>query len=180
MDIEKKNNFILQTFLNNQNMISLADTKANISISIQSFLISIGLGTSLLTNTFTNIQKLDYFLIFLFYWIVISFIISSIIGIIISIRVYEARSPSEKTERYRTGLFYFGHITEFTNSQDYFLRVNNLNEVEILKDLTKQVYHLSFIVKKKMEYVNKSVYFLIFNLLLTISLIIISGYINSF
>ena len=47
-------------------MISFADTKANISISIQSLLISIGLGASVLADSFGIIKELDNYLSVIF------------------------------------------------------------------------------------------------------------------
>lgn len=161
-------------------MISFADTKANISLSIQSLLITIGLGTSLLANTFEHVQKIDRNDIsYIFYFIVIGFIISSIVGIILSILVYKARPPLEKTEQKRKGLLYFGHIAQFPTSNDYFSKVNGIDGDGMLREFTQQVYILSHIAETKMKYVNMSIYFLIFNLCLTIILIILSGYIST-
>ncbi len=115
MDIGKKIEFVSHAYRNTQDMISFADTKANISLSIQSLLISIGLGTSILANTFEHVQKLDNNNISgIFYFIVVAFIISSIVGVILSIFVYKARPPLDETEQKRKGLLYFGHIAQFT------------------------------------------------------------------
>lgn len=177
-DVEKKIDFILQVYKTIQNLISFADTKANISLSIQSLLITIGLGSSLLANTFEYVQKLDDDnLSRVFYLIIVVFIISSIVGIILSMLVYKARSPLEKTEQKREGLLYFGHIAQFPKFDDYYSKVNSIDDDGILRDLAQQAYHLSLITNKKMKYVNISLYFLVFNVCLTITLIIISGYI---
>jgi hypothetical protein len=179
MNVEKKIDFILQVYKSIQNLISFADTKANISLSIQSLLISIGLGSSLLANTFEHVQKLDDDnLSRVFYFIIVGiFIISSIVGIILSMLVYKARLPLEKTEQKREGLLYFGHIAQFPKFDDYYSKVDGIDDDGILRDLAQQVYHLSHITKKKMKYVNISLYFLVFNVCITITLIILSGYI---
>lgn len=181
LDIEKKIEFVSQAYRNTQDMISFADTKANISLSIQSLLISIGLGTSILANTFEHVQKLDNNNIscVFFYFIVVAFIISSIVGVILSIFVYKARPPLDKTEQKRKGLLYFGHIAQFTTFKDYFSEVDSIDEDGMLEEFTQQVYQLSLIANKKMKYVNMSIYFLVTNLFLTIIVITFSGYIST-
>lgn len=178
MDTEKKIEFISEAYRTNQNMISVADTKANISLSVQSLLISIGLGTSILSNAFEQVQKLNNNLPYVFYFIVVVFIISSIVGIILSMHVYRARPPVEETEQKRKGLLYFEHIRKFPTSNDYFNEINNTDENGVLREFTQQVYNLSHIVKEKMKYVNLSIDFLMLNLFLTIILMVLSGYIS--
>lgn len=178
LNIEKKIEFVSEASRNIQNLISLADTKANISLSIQSLLITVGLGTSLLSNTFENAQKLNNNLSYVFYFIVVSFIISSILGIISSINVYRARMRLEKSEKKSKGILYFGQIVKFHTFNDYFTEIKNTDEEGILRELTLQVYNLSHITDEKMKYVNRSIKFLRFNLGLTIILMIVSGYIN--
>lgn len=177
MDIEKKIEFISEAYRTNQSMISFADTKANISLSVQSLLISIGLGTSILSNAFEHVQKLNNNLSYVFYFIVVVLIISSIIGIILSMHVCKARPPIEEAEQKRKGLLYFEHIIKFPTSTNYFDEINNIDENGILREFTQQVYNLSHIVKEKMKYVNLSINFLMFNLFLTIILMILIGYI---
>ena len=180
LDIEKKIEFILEAYRNTHNMIAFADTKASISLSIQSLLISIGLGTSLLSNTFNNVQKInDGAISCFFYSIVVLLVVSSILGIIQSVCVYRARSPLDKKEQNRKGLLYFGHIAKFQTFEDFYSNVYDIDDEGVLNEFSHQVYHLSLIAKKKMESVNRSIYFLIINLFLTITLIILSGYINS-
>ncbi|NOR76913.1 MAG: hypothetical protein GQ523_00425 [Methanophagales archaeon] len=181
LDIGKKIEFVSQAYRNTQDMISFADTKANISLSIQSLLISIGLGTSILANTFEHVQKLDNNNISgVFYFIVVAFIISSIVGVILSIFVYKARPPLDETEqKKRKGLLYFGHIAQFTTFKDYFSEVDSIDEDGMLEEFTQQVYQLSLIANKKMKYVNMSIYFLVTNLFLTIIVITFSGYIST-
>ena len=163
-----------------QDQIRFADSKANISLSIQSLLISIGLGTSILANTFEHVQKLDNnYIICFFYFIVGTFIISYIVGVILSIFVYKARPPLDKTEQKRKGLLYFGHIAQFTTFEDFFSEVDCIDENRILEEFTRQVYQLSLIANKKMKYVNMSIYFLISNLFLTTIVIMFSGYIST-
>ena len=58
MDIEKKNEILSKAYTDSQAMISLADSKANISLTIQSLLITLALGFSLLSNIFEKINRL--------------------------------------------------------------------------------------------------------------------------
>ena len=174
---EQKIEFISESFRHTQNIISFADTKSNISLTIHSLLISIVLGTSFSLNSLENIHKInDGKTLYYFYFIIVFFILSSIIGIILSIFVYKARSSIYKTEK---GLFYFEHIAKFTNSDDYFSEINSITDETILKEITQSVYHLSNIAMKKMRYVNFSIYFLILNIILSIILLLLSGYIST-
>lgn len=177
MDVEKKIEFVSEASRNIQNLISLADTKANTSLSIQSLLISVGLGTSLLSNTFEHAQKLNNNLSYVFYFIVAGFIISSILGIILSINVYRARLL-EQSKQNSKGILYFGQIVKFHTFNDYFTEINNTGKGRILRELTLQVYTLSHIADKKMKSVNLSINFLMLNLFLTIILMLLSGYIS--
>lgn len=175
---EKKVELILQAYKNTQNMISFADTKANISLSVQSLLISIGLGASILADSFSIINKLDNYISAIFYVIVTCFIFTSIIGVTLSILTYKARPPEDRKEKDRDGLLYFGHISQYPNFEDYYSKITTIDDEKFLKEFAQQVYHLSHIAKKKMDYVNISICFLLVNLLLTISIIMISGYIS--
>jgi len=58
LDIEKRNEILSKAYNNSQDMISLADSKANISLTIQSLLITLALGFSLLSNIFERIRLL--------------------------------------------------------------------------------------------------------------------------
>lgn len=161
-------------------MISLADSKANMSISIQSLLITIGLGSSLLADTFEKLQELDNSKIpCIFYLLVGVLIISSCLGIILAVHVYKARTHLKNTNKKRKSLLYFGHIVQFPSLDDYRSKIRNIDEKGILNEYIRQVYILSDIANEKMKYVNKSSYFLIFNLILTIILITFSGFIST-
>jgi len=52
MDIKNKNEVFSKAYSDSQGMIALADSKANISLTIHSLLITIGLGFSLLSDVF--------------------------------------------------------------------------------------------------------------------------------
>lgn len=180
MDIKNKIEFLSEIYRNSQNMTSFADSKANMSLSIQSLLISIGLGASLIANTFKTLNDLgDENLSFLFYLLVTGFIITSIVGIFLSMNVYIARSPLESYEQKRNGLMYYGHISRYNTYNEYYLKIKDIDEDRILKEYTQQVFSISKIAKKKMSFVNKSIYFLIINLCLTLLLIIASAYIST-
>lgn len=177
LPIEERIGFMLEVLKNNQNIISFADTKSNISLTIQSLLISIGLGVPLSSNVLGNVQKINGGAIpYFFYTLSTLFIISSFVGILFSIFAYKARSSKPRTEK---GLFYFGHIVQFTNVGDYLSEINNINDDSILNEFTQSAYELSHIAKKKLGYVNNSICFLILNLVLAITLLILSSYINT-
>ena len=110
MNIEKKNEILSKAYTDSQAMISLADSKANISLTIQSLLITLTLGFSLLSNIFEKIgllieneNSLGYFYII----IMVFFVGLSITGIITTIFVFKPREAEEQSERNRKGFFYF-------------------------------------------------------------------------
>lgn len=163
-----------------QDMISLADNKANILLSIQSLLVSIGLGTSILSKTFESVKDIDNIVLYrFFYIIVISLTISSIMGIALTLFVFRARSNSKDSKKKSKGLLYFGHIANLQNPDDYYNKINNISESEILKEYSYQIYNVSKIANKKMKYLNRSIYFLILNLILTIILLLLNIHINT-
>ncbi len=181
LNIEKKNEILSDAYSNAQDMITLADSKANISLTIQTLLIGIGLGASLLSNSFEKVKSLSTvnpFLFNFYLFIAIIFVVTSITGILATIFVFKPRQAREKTERERQGLLYFGHVMKYKSSVDYLVAVGKIEEEDLLKEYAQQIYTLSYIAKKKMKFVNVSIYFLIFNILLTIFFLILSGFIN--
>ena len=178
MDLREKNEQLSKIFLNLQDMIRFADSKANISLSIQGLLLGVGLGVSLLSNSFEKLPIIMVSNLSLFYTyiiLLIGFISSSIIGIIIAVLVYKARGPKEETEKTRKGILYFGHIIAYENSEAYIKRVKEVQEEELLKDYSSQIYQLSHIADSKMRKVNRTTYFLFINIILTALLLTLSG-----
>ncbi len=175
-----KLDFAKETYSSVKKFITLADNKANITITIQSLLVSIGLGASLLANTIQNLKILDQMIVtVLFILIVSTFIILSFVGIGFSISVYFAKLDKSKfNDTDINGSVYFGDIAKEENSEEYYKKINNLNEDTIIKNYTEQIYILSTITSKKMKNANRSIFLTGINLILTVLLLIISGVIN--
>lgn len=181
MDNEKKNEILSKAYTDSQDMIRLADSKANISLTIQTLLITIGLGASLLSNTFENVKLLFETNVTLFYLYIsfaLVFIIMSILGILITIFVYFPRESQEESEQQRRGYFYFTHVLKFKNSDEYLAEVKKIDEEALIEEYARQIYQLSLIAKKKMDYVKKSIWLLIFNICYTVFFLILCGFIN--
>lgn len=181
MDIKNKNEVLSKAYSDSQGMIALADSKANISLTIHSLLITIGLGFSLLSDVFKKAGILfDEYQGFIIFYVIITIvlIISSISGTICTIFVFKPREAKEKSERERKGLFYFKHVLKYKNSNDYYSKIKDLNEEDLMEEYSKQIYQLSYIAKEKFKFVNYSIYFLITNMGLTILFLILSGFIN--
>lgn len=181
MDIKNKNEVLSKAYSDSQGMIALADSKANISLTIHSLLITIGLGFSLLSDVFEKAGIL--FSIsqgFVIFYVIITIILisSSVCGIIFTILVFKPREAKEESERERNGLFYFKHVLKYKDSNDYYSKIKDLNEEGLMEEYSKQIYQLSYIAKEKFKFVNYSIYFLITNMGLTILFLILSGFIN--
>ena len=171
--------FISKVYDANQNIVSLADSKANMSITIQSILIGIALGSSLIINTLDKIRKLNNNLVFSsFYFLLFFFISISMIGIVCSILVYKNRLPAEKCEMERDGLIYFNHISKIESSDQYVNKIRAIDKEGIVKDYGCQVYQIARIISAKMYYLNISIYCLILNIICSILIILLSGYIS--
>jgi len=180
MDIKNKIEFQSKVYENIQNMINFADSKASISLSIQSLVISITIGSSLLTNIFEKVRNLaNNPVTNIFYILMIIVCISSFIGILSCILVYKARQPKNKDEKCREGIIYFGHISKYRECEDYSAKLDKINEKIVFNEYSSQIYELSKIASDKMRYVNYSIFFLIFNLFLGIIIFLLNGYLNS-
>lgn len=181
LDTKKKNEVLSKAYTDSQGMISLADSKANISLTIQTLLITIALGFALLFNIFDKIR-----LIFdknpsfasLYVIVIIIYISSSIIGIIATILVYIPREAPEEIEQKREGLFYFKHVLDYGSSDAYFTKIKSLSEDELMEEYSRQIFQLALIVDEKFKYVNYSIYFLILNMCFTIFFFILNSFIS--
>jgi len=172
---EFKEQAILKAYDNSQSMILLADSKANLSITIQSLLITIGLGSSLLANIFGKLWENSKVIFWFYFSLILLFTITSMIGIVFSILVYKARFPSEENEKQRKGFLYHEHVAEHDTSDEYFKEVIKKNKEEILEDFARQTYSVATIATKKMLFVNTSIIFLMVNIFFTIFLLVFSG-----
>jgi len=172
---EFKEQAILKAFENSQNMIVLADSKANLSITIQSLLITIGLGSSLLANIFGKLWDYNKTYFWLYFAFILIFTITSMTGIVFSILVYKARFPKEKAERIRKGFLYHEHIAEHDTADEYYNEVTHKKRSEILEDFAKQTYSVAKIASEKMKYINYSIWLLVSNIFFAIILLVLSG-----
>ena len=178
----RKFDHVVLAYENSMNTIKQADTKATISITIQSLLVSVGLAGSLLMGTFEkavalvdkNAIKKSYFVFFGI------FTFLSIIGIIASILVYfPITSSQEKTERDREGYLFFEHIKEYKTSSEYKEKLESANDSLILEDLIKQTHSVSKLASTKINFVRASIILLLANLISCILVLILSGIIGT-
>ena len=102
----------------------------------------------------------------------------SIVGIITTILVFKPRESEEESERNREGYFYFGHVSKYTSSDEYFSKIQKLSHEKLMEEYSRQIYQLSLIAKVKFKFVSYSIYFLIINLSFTMLFLILSGLIN--
>ena len=66
-------------------------------------------------------QNMHFF--YFYITITIIFITFSISGIITTILVFKPRESKEETERNREGFFYFGHVSKYSSSDEYFSKI---------------------------------------------------------
>lgn len=160
-----KIDFLSEIYTNTQNMIKMADNKANLSILIHGILISLVTSTTILSGAFNKIDNLQNQIQTGFIVIFFFFLLYSFLGILCSIHVYKARG-SHGNEIDRIGMMYFGQISQFKSDKAYIFHVNKLDESDIINEYGRQIYQISRIAKEKMICVNYSILFLRINLFL--------------
>lgn len=158
-------------FENLRSLISHADGKAGIALGLQTLIATSVLGSTLVSDAFNKIWALDPWVRGLFYVILAGFIGTAGSGIISCIMVFKPRPPQEKEEKERSGLTYFGHITNYKDSAEYLHAISKSNDAEVLKDLTFQNFTLAWIVKHKMRYAGYAVNFLFVTVFLGVILL---------
>lgn len=174
MNDKERLEILTKVYDNQQSLISNTDNKANISLGVQLFLMTTVFGASIIVDTSGISQKLSCLVGALYYFLFTSFVISSIIGLTLCIFVFRPRPPQEKSEQQRQGITYFGHIRRFKNSQEYLGAINELDQGDLVKEVAFQNYSLALILDHKMKYVGGSTIFLLINILLGVSLFILS------
>lgn len=140
--------------------IAIADVKANITLTLLSLIVGIGLGASLISDTFekgiqliiTNLWFL--FIIVPFYILMIVYLLLSILGINSVISVYRARLELKEVDvQQNIGDIYFKHISEHPSSEEYYEGISTKTEENYEKDLAHQVFSVShtigFLMNKK-------------------------------
>jgi len=171
----EKEKAIIKAYDNAQEMIKFADSKANLSILIQSLLITIGLGTTLISKSFDTLWSYNQTYFWLYFTFVLLFVLKSMAGIIVSICVYKARFSPEKKEEKREGIIYHRHIANYKDSMTFKQKIDSISESDIQEDFAIQTFNVALIADKKMNFVNKSIWFLFVNITLTAILMIISA-----
>ena len=174
MNDQERLEILTKVFDNQQSLISNADNKANISLSVQIFLMTTVFGASIVVNTYSIVQNLSCLVKISYHVLFSSFMISSIIGLSQCIFVFRPRPPQEKGEIQRQGITYFDHIRRFKNSQEYLDAIKEMDKVDLVKEFAFQNYNLALILHHKMKYVRGSTTFLLINILLSVSLLILS------
>lgn len=174
MDKKEKIELLIKIFENQQTLIANADSKANISLSVQTFIATTVLGATVIVGTFDIIEGLAKSQQLIYYLLFTLFIICSIVGLISCILVFNPRPPQEEKETNRKGITYFGHIADYKNSTNYLAALKNIQEDQIISEFSFQNYSLAHILCHKMKYVKRSTTFFLINILLGVALLIIS------
>jgi len=165
---------LTKVFDNLQALISNADNKANIALSIQTFITTTVLGAAIIVDTLNKIAEYSCFIKLSYYFLFTSFLISSVIGLTLCINVFKPRPPQEGKEIKRKGITYFGHIKKFNNSNEYLDEINDTKLTDLIKEFASQNFSLALILNHKMKFVKYSVTLLFINILLGIALLIFS------
>ena len=165
--------------------ISIADSKANITLALLSLIVGVGLGASLISDTFekgiqlitTNLWYL--FIIIPFYIIMVFYLLLSIFGINSVISVYRARLElKEKKDMKISEDIFFKHISDYQSPDEYHKGILKKTEKNYEEDLAHQVYSVSNVLNEKMKKVNESIRFLKLSLILFIILLLLSALIG--
>lgn len=151
-------------FDNQQALITSADSKANIALTIQTFITTTVLGAAVIVGTLSKVAGCSSFAMWLYYVLFALFIITSIVGLILCILVFRPSPPQEKIEKSREGLTYFGHIVKYKTSKEYLQKINNVSPSDIVNEFACQNYTLARLLNIKMKYVKSSTVFLIINI----------------
>ncbi len=183
--MSKENRIVLLKFNleNIREYISIADSKANITLALLSSIVGIGLGASLISDTFEKgIQLITInlwylFIIIPFYILLIFCILLSIFGINSVIGVYRARLDL-KEKGNNGGDIFFKHISANPSFEEYLKSILEKTEENYEEDLANQVFSVSNVLNEKMKNVNKSIKYLRWSLILIIILLLLSALIG--
>ena len=171
---QEKIELLIKVFDNQQTLIANADGKANIALSIQTFITTSILGASIVVDTFNRIIDFNCIVKFSYYLLFPFFLMTSILGLTFCILVFKPRLPQEKKEVERKGITYYGHIEKYKNSNDYLEEINGTKPEDIVKEFAFQNYSLAIILGQKMKFVKYSTSLLFINIVLGILLLIFS------
>lgn len=174
LDNNKNIDFIELVYQNVQNMIILADNKANYTLSIQAIILGLGIGYYLNKDVMGQLSNINVVITVICIVLIILFLLSSILGIIYSIKVYFPQKPHNNKEEKRNGLSYFGHITAYTSSEKYLEKIRNLSNDIIIEELGNQIYTLSYIANEKMNNIKIAIILLLLSIISLTILFILS------
>jgi hypothetical protein len=174
----EKIDLLIKVYENQQSLISNTDTKSNISIGLQTFVLTTILGASLLGKTLSSVLAYHWLLILIYFVLLISFLSISIIGLTFCVYVFSPRPPQEKKEIKRLGITYFGHISRYKDSEEYHDAIKRLEPSEIIREFSHQNYSLALILNQKMKYLKRSSRFLFISILIGLSFLIYTLLIN--
>ena len=169
-------NFVTLTHESIKQEISRADTKANISITVLSLLLTIGVSITLLSSLYEKIvSSTKYQFLIAFYILLGLYCFSTLAGIFTSISVYRARlnHPKKDGEDHYNFMFFRG-INKIRTSEEYLANLSILSIEQILEQIAYQVHALAQITTKKMKRVNMTVYILLSTIILVFVLLIMS------
>jgi hypothetical protein len=169
---------LIKVFENLQSLISNTDTKSNISIGLQTFVLTTVLGATILGKTLGTILLHHWLLILIYFVLLIAFLSVSILGLAFCIFVYSPRPPQEKKEINRLGVTYFGHISRYKDSDSYLDTIKGIELSDIIKEFSFQNYTLALILNQKMKCIKRSTSLLFISILIGIIFLIYSLLIN--
>lgn len=150
-------------FLDNQNLIEIADKKARYLFVINSLTV-----TYILSNL-SNLQ-------FVVYWInylVFPFLVINAIAFVMILLVFYARY-SKHTGDSPPKLVFFNDIVKRTEVVDYIKDFKKASDDDIETDILYQVYETSVICAKKFKLLNWAIILLMIELAIFFSIIVIS------
>jgi len=171
---DEKLAFAVKVFENLRTLTAHADGKASIAIGLQTFLIVNILSAPFVTDTFRNAHVLESYRRSIFYILLATFFIASIMCVVFCILVFTPRTPKEASDVDMKGLTYFDQISSFKSSSDYDLAVKNVSDQELISEFSHQNYNLSITLKHKMKYARYSVNALLLSILLGTLLMFVS------
>lgn len=130
------------------NYIKFADQKASVLVSGQIALIVVVL--NIMSNTWSDLLKLTQIL-------VSGSIILASLSILLSIMTIYPREESDQTY----GYIYWEEIQNFENQDAFCDSLRDLNDDEIIQEMSDDVYNIAKIAQSKYKWLKRSLYFLI-------------------
>ena len=139
---EKKIEFALKIFDANFSIIQFADTKASILLGISGVMLSIIVGFGDAKDN----------------WVLIIGLVFLVLSSVSSLLVIR---PRDSSKQYKTLTFYQGIVANYKSAGEYLIKLQGLQEQNILEDLSKNIFNLSEVLTKKYSFVKLSWFFLL-------------------